>query len=119
MPNIESGQNILFLDAFLAHFGAPMQEWLAQPNVSSRIGLKGIAAHLTKYVIDSQSKSNIIFLHHRYVQLFNVSFHADFQREFDRGVLVANAVFGKDFSLELTAPTALDSTLVHQYCTSL
>ena len=98
MPNIESGQNILFLDAFLAHFGAPMQEWLAQPNVSSLIGLKGIAAHLTKYVIDSQSKSNIIFLHHRYVQLFNVSFHADFQREFDRGVLVANEVFGKDFS---------------------
>ena len=46
---------------------------------------------------------------------FNVSFHADFQREFDRGVLVANEVFGKDFSLELTAPTALDSTLVHQY----
>ena len=80
---------------------------------------EGIAAHLTKYVIDSQSKSNIIFLHHRYVQLFNVSFDADFQREFDRGVLVANEVFGKDFSLELTAPTALDSTLVHQYCISL
>ena len=100
-----------------------MQEWLAQPNVSSRIGLKGIAAHLTKYVIDSQSKSNIIFLHHRYVQLgtwdFNVSVHADFQREFDRGMLVANEVFGKDFSLELTAPTALDSTLVHQYRISL
>ena len=57
MPNIESGQNILFLDAFLAHFGAPMQEWLEQTNVSSRIGLKGIAAHLTKYVIDSQSKT--------------------------------------------------------------
>ena len=46
---------------------------------------------------------------------FNVSFHADFQREFDRGVLVANEVFGKDFSLELTAPTALDITLVHPY----
>ena len=30
-------------------------------------------------------------------------------------MLVANEVFGKDFSLELTAPTALDSTLVHQY----
>ena len=74
MPNIESGQNILFLDAFLAHFGAPMQEWLEQPNVSSKIGLKGIAAHLTKYVIDSQSKSNIIFLHHRYVQLGDVGF---------------------------------------------
>ena len=55
MPNIESGQNILFLDAFLAHFGAPMQEWLAQPTVSSRIGLKGIAAHLTKYVIHKAS----------------------------------------------------------------
>ena len=89
----------------LALSGGPLaapatQEWLEQPNVSSRIGLKGIAAHLTKYVyvIDSQSKSNIIFLHHRYVQLFNVSFHADFQREFDRGVLVANEVFGKDFS---------------------
>lgn len=35
---------------------------------------------------------------------FNVSFHADFQREFDRGVLVANEVFGKDFSLELLQP---------------
>ena len=46
MPNIKAGQNILFLCAFLAHFGATMQEWLAQPNLSSRIGLKGFAAHL-------------------------------------------------------------------------
>ena len=44
MPNIKAGQNILFLCAFLAHFGATMQEWLAQPNLSSRIGLKGFAA---------------------------------------------------------------------------
>jgi len=56
MPNIKSGQNILFLCTFLAHFGATMQEWLAQPNLSSRIGLKGFAAHLTKDVIDSQNK---------------------------------------------------------------
>ena len=71
MPNIKSGQNILFLCAFLAHFGATMQEWLALPNLSSRIGLKGFAAHLAKYVIDSHS--NIIILHHRYVQLGDIS----------------------------------------------
>lgn len=73
MPNIKAGQNILFLCAFLAHFGATMQEWLAQPNLSSRIGLKGFAAHLTKYVIDSQNKSHVIILHHRYVQLGDIS----------------------------------------------
>jgi hypothetical protein len=52
----------------------------------------------------SQSKSNIIFLHHRYVQPGDVGYHADFQREFDRDMLVAKkAAFAKKPNHKLTA----------------
>ena len=48
LPNLEPGLSVVFLDLFAAHFGDPVQEYLARPEVSCKAEVKGINAHLTK-----------------------------------------------------------------------
>ena len=48
LPNLEPGLSVVFLDLFLAHFGDPVQEYVARPEVSCKAEVKGINAHLTK-----------------------------------------------------------------------
>jgi len=105
LPNLEPGHSVVFLDLFAAHFGDPVQEDVARPEVSCK--LKDAA---TPPVRKKQKTEEGIAGSDEESETSDDEEHHAFDEK--HSLAEAEDRLGADFALELSPPEVFDCSLV-------